>query len=345
MKSTLTESQKEIAALVARMKAGRPLTPSEQAQVEAYRQRAAAAEGDALLIRLCARTDLLLQPWRLPAEKQTPIVHRVVEYRQKGLRWHVGGDGEARKAGMLELFALEKAGAVIVHRQGKKATHVKLSPATYLDVRAKCGLPDVFQSLLVLSRMTSAFEAGCYVPADHTRLTDDSNQSAQQYIREFDLTESPILLPKSNPRPITEAEREALFQIQEQLTPAFFFGWAGWAIALSSPCVAYAATGSPSEAPDSIFKTKLPPLNTEWEEAYTQTWVAERKVLKVAAPLWPHDIGLFTFFVDFRTANECQQFPGTTPAKNQPAATTGTTAGQAGRRVSTWELSYKPLAK
>lgn len=317
MKPTLTQSQKEIAGLVARLKAGEQLTTTEQTQVEAYRQQSAAAEDNDLLIRLCCRTDLLLGPWRLPPEKQTPIVHRVDEYRQKGLRWHIGGDGEARKAGMLKLAALEKAGAVTVYRQGKKATHVKLSPATYLDVRAKCGLPDVFQSLLVLSRMKELAKTGCYVPADHTRLTDDSNQSAQQYIREFDLTEPPIGLSKSGPRQITEGEREALFQIQEQLTPAFFFGWAGWAIALSSPWVAYASTGSPSEAPDSIFKTKLPQLNLDMVEAYTAAFIAEREVLKVAAPLWPHDIGLFTFLADGRTANECQQFPGTTPAKNQ----------------------------
>ena len=298
---TTDKNTAEIVQLVRRLKTGEQLTDAERQRLENYRQQIATAASDELLITLAAKTDALLQPHRLEPDRQGPVAQRIFDYWRTGLRWNIGGSEAVRKAGERELAALENRGAVQCHRQRGRATRIKLTPSAYLDVRAKCGLPSVFETLTVICRMKALAEAGRFVPGDDAMLTDDPNTD-RQYCREFDLCEPPFELPKSGPRPLAVSERESLFQLQETLSPAFFLGWANWATH-HTHLIGYAASGT-VDPQAAIFKTELPTLNLDDAEKYTAAWEAERAALKAAAPLWKNDIGLFPFFTDFRTVAE-----------------------------------------
>ena len=160
----MNQTQRDIAVIVAKLKAGNTLTPDEQVQLEAYRQRHANAEDNEFLVSQLAVTDARFWPLRRGTLGQIDEWTKQDSYRLYGVPLENADEAGERKTEERRRNRLAEAGTIEIVKGSKRprAIGTRLTDPGDWYARAIAGRPGLRQCLAVMLRIAELVAAGRY---------------------------------------------------------------------------------------------------------------------------------------------------------------------------------------
>jgi DNA-binding PadR family transcriptional regulator len=268
---TLTNEQKEIAALTKRLKAGFTLTVAERARLESYRADRQADNSWQLLLSVFARTVALWLPIRQRIGDSKAVAAAVHErqraYPTQGVRFAVQGDAATRQGGWRALRKLATDGLLTIHDHRFGGKGVRLTLPGWEHAAEGAPHPNLRDTLGALGRLAELSERSTIAP----------------WVAEVDLE------PGASDWGALSGWQEQAEIVEENLLLALA---SGWAVSLSDTCgrVLYRITDEGRhvlENPPTLPNLKLPELTQPASEFYCEQFAAAWNDREQAAPSRP----------------------------------------------------------
>ena len=150
-------TDKNIAELVRRLKAGEQLTDAERTKLEAHRQTQATTTGQTSLLDVFARTFALWLPCRQhigDTGSAAAIFERRERYRQHGVKFDIGGDAATRQTGWRTLRRLAADGLLMIGAYPGGGRGVRLTLVGWAIVTGLATVPPLAKTLTMLAKLS-----------------------------------------------------------------------------------------------------------------------------------------------------------------------------------------------